>query len=177
MQRWNPATYLAFEGERIRPALGLIGRIDIDAPATIVDLGCGTGNVTRMLAARWPGAAVTGVDSSVEMLAAARARPSAIAWIEADLADFGPERPADVLFSNAALQWLDDHATLLPRLVAALAPGGVLAVQMPRNYDQPSHEAVVEAVEAGPWRDRLRSRLRTLDRWHARTPTSASWRR
>jgi trans-aconitate 2-methyltransferase len=159
--RWNPSIYLKFAGERLRPALDLVARIDMDAPGAIIDLGCGAGNVTRLLAERWPGSVVTGVDSSAEMLAEARARQPDLGWIEADLAAWSPERPVDVLFSNAALHWLDDHQALFPRLVQGLRPGGILAVQMPRNHDQPSHQAMVTAAEAGPWYDRLRPHLRT----------------
>lgn len=159
--RWNPAIYLKFAGERLRPALDLVARIDMDAPGAIIDLGCGAGNVTQLLAERWPGSVVTGVDSSAEMLAEARARQPDLGWIEADLAAWSPERPVDVLFSNAALHWLDDHQALFPRLAQGLRPGGILAVQMPRNHDQPSHQAMIAAAEAGPWYDRLRPHLRT----------------
>ncbi len=161
MNRWNPATYLKFAGERLRPALDLIARIDMDAPGRIFDLGCGAGNVTRLLAERWPGSVVTGVDSSAEMLEEARARQPNLGWVEADLAAWTPEQPVDVLFSNAALHWLDDHRVLFPRLVQGLGAGGIMAVQMPRNHDQPSHQAMVAAAEAGSWYDRLRPHLRT----------------
>jgi trans-aconitate 2-methyltransferase len=161
MTRWNPATYLEFAGERLRPALDLLARIGMDAPEMIFDLGCGAGNVTRFLAERWPDSVVVGIDSSAEMLAEARVRQPGLGWIEADLAAWTPEQPADILFSNAALHWLDDHRALFPRLVRGLRPGGILAVQMPRNHDQPSHRAMIETVEAGPWRDRLRPCLRT----------------
>ena len=132
----------------------------LPAPATVYDLGCGAGNVTRFLAERWPAATVTGVDGSAAMLRAARAAAPAATWVEADLATWHPQGPADVLFSNAALHWLDDHPRLFPRLVAGLAPGGVLAVQMPRNHGAPSHTEMVAAAEAGPWRERLRPLLR-----------------
>lgn len=157
---WNPGQYLRFAGPRLRPALDLVGRIEAEAPGLVCDLGCGAGNVTRLLAERWPGAEVAGVDSSPEMLARARAEAPALSWIEADLAHWAPPRPADVLFSNAAFNWLDDHAGLFPRLVAALAPGGVLAVQMPRNHGAPSHTCMVEAAARGPWRDVLAPLLR-----------------
>jgi len=94
------------------------------------------------------------------MLAEASSAPSSITWIESDIATWEPEEPADLLFSNAALQWLDDHRTLLPRLMSYLRPGGVLAMQMPRNHGEPSHTAIVETVEDGPWRDRLQPLLR-----------------
>lgn len=94
------------------------------------------------------------------MLAEARRDASTINWIEADIARWEPQAPADLIFSNAALHWLDGHETLLPRLLNFLRPGGVLAMQMPRNHGEPSHTSIYEAVEAGPWRDRLRPLLR-----------------
>jgi trans-aconitate 2-methyltransferase len=130
------------------------------SPAVVHDLGCGAGNVTRLLLERWPGAAVTGVDGSAAMLAAARAVAPEVTWVQADIGSWRGPRPADVVFSNAALHWLDDHRALFPRLVAGLAPGGILAVQMPRNHGAPSHTEMVLAAEAGPWRDRLRPVLR-----------------
>ena len=102
--------------------------------ARIVDLGCGAGNVTRALRERWPDATVTGVDSSGAMLERARATDPDVDWRLGDLRDWTPEGPVDLLFSNAALQWLDDHATVFPRLMAMVAPGGALAVQMARNF-------------------------------------------
>jgi trans-aconitate 2-methyltransferase len=157
---WDPAKYLEFAGPRMRPAVDLLGRVPLDAPAVVYDLGCGAGNVTRLLAERWPAAAVTGVDGSAAMLATARAAAPALSWVEADLGTWRAPRPADLLFSNAALHWLDDHPRLFPRLMGELAPGGVLAVQMPRNHGAPSHTEMVAAAEAGPWRERLRPLLR-----------------
>ena len=130
------------------------------APERVHDLGCGPGNVTRLLVDRWPAASVTGVDGSAVMLAAARAAAPAVTWVQADIGTWRSSRPADVVFSNAALQWLDDHPRLFPHLVAGLAPGGVLAVQMPRNHGAPSHTEMVAAARAGPWRERLRHLLR-----------------
>ncbi len=158
---WSPHRYLAYSDERLRPAQDLLARIDAD-PAEIVDLGCGTGSATRLLLARWPRARVEGVDSSAEMLAAARQAPdlAAVRWRRADIAAWRPQRAPGLIFSNAALHWLDDHDALLPRLLAAVAPGGVLAVQMPRNHDAPSHTCIAEAVAAGPWAARLRPLLR-----------------
>jgi trans-aconitate 2-methyltransferase len=157
---WDPAQYLKFAGPRLRPALDLLQRIDKEGPATVYDLGAGAGNVTRLIAARWPDARVVGVDSSTEMLARAAVENPAIEWQEADLARWRPQRPADVIYSNAALHWLGDHARLLPGLVAALAPKGVLAVQMPRNFAAPSHTAITAAALAGPWRRALEPLLR-----------------
>jgi trans-aconitate 2-methyltransferase len=134
--------------------------VPLAAPVAVYDLGCGAGNVTRFLAQRWPAAAVTGVDGSPAMLARARAAVPTIQWEEADLGTWRPPRPADLLYSNAALHWLDGHERLFPRLVADLGPGGVLAVQMPRNHGAPSHTEMVAAAEAGAWRERLRPLLR-----------------
>jgi trans-aconitate 2-methyltransferase len=160
-QGWNPTKYLEFAGPRLQPALDLLSRVLLADPASVYDLGCGAGNVTRFLAERWPSASVTGVDGSPAMLARAREAVPTVTWEEADLGTWRPPRPADLLFSNAALHWLDDHTRLFPRLMADLAPGGVLAVQMPRNHGAPSHTEMVAAAEAGPWRERLRPLLRT----------------
>jgi trans-aconitate 2-methyltransferase len=151
MTTWDPTLYSAFAQPRLRPALDLIARIEAAAPARVVDLGCGTGNVTRLLAGRWPQARVTGVDSSAEMLEAAGRDGGSIAWEQGDMGAWRAEQPVDVLFSNAALHWLGGHAELFPRLVSTVAPGGVLAVQMPRNHGAASHTAMAEAAAAGPW--------------------------
>ncbi len=152
---WDPAQYLKFAGPRLRPALDLLQRIEVEAPATVYDLGAGAGNVTRLIAARWPAARVIGVDSSAEMLAKAAAENPAIEWQKADLATWQPGRPAGIIYSNAALQWLGDHAHLFPRLLSLLAPQGVLAVQMPRNFTAPSHTLIFETALDGPWRPQL----------------------
>ncbi|MDP6603788.1 MAG: methyltransferase domain-containing protein [Rhodospirillales bacterium] len=162
---WSPGQYLKFAPERARPALDLLDGVKRAlsqgaAPRAIFDLGCGTGMTTRLLAERWPAARVTGIDSSAPMLAQARAGDAAIEWREADLAAWSPPDDADLLFSNAALQWLDNHAQLFPHLIGPLRPGALLAVQMPRNYDQPSHENMVVAARSGPWRARLEPILR-----------------
>jgi trans-aconitate 2-methyltransferase len=152
---WNPERYLAFGDHRTRPAVDLLARVALAAPARVADLGCGPGNSTALLCARWPEAEVLGVDNSVAMLAKARASGLPARWLEADLAGWTPAAPCDLLYSNAALHWLPDHATLLPRLVAALRPGGALAVQMPRNFDAPSHVLLRAVADEGPWAQRL----------------------
>src|SRR2546423_41623 len=157
---WDPAQYLKFAGPRLRPALDLLQRIDVEAPSSVYDLGAGTGNVTRLIAARWPAARIVGVDASAEMLAKATAENPSIEWQQADLATWRPQLPADIIYSNAALHWLDGHQRLLPGLFAALAPRGVLAVQMPRNFTAPSHTSIPEAARAGPWRRVLEPLLR-----------------
>lgn len=157
---WDPSQYLKFSGQRLRPALDLLARVPLGNPATIVDLGCGAGNVTRHLAERWPEARITGVDSSTEMLAEARAALPNIEWIEANLAYWRPGAKVDLIYSNAALHWLPDHDTRFPRLLDDLAPGGVLAAQMPRNFGAPSHTSVAAAAHAGPWRATLEPLLK-----------------
>lgn len=162
MTDWNPARYLAHAAPRLRPALDLLARVPLESPADVLDLGCGTGTATRLLAARWPQARITGVDSSPAMLARARAEsPATLSWVEADLASWAPPpAAADLIFSNAALHWLDDHAALLPRLMAGLRPGGVLAVQMPDNFAAPSHQALFRIAHDPRWESRLRPALR-----------------
>jgi len=157
---WDPAKYLEFAGPRLQPALDLLSRVPLAAPAVVYDLGCGAGNVTRFLTERWPSASVTGVDGSAAMLARARAAAPTVTWQQADLGTWRPPRPADLFYSNAALHWLDDHLRLFPRLMTELAGGGVLAVQMPRNHGAPSHTEMLAAAEAGPWQERLRPLLR-----------------
>jgi trans-aconitate 2-methyltransferase len=157
---WDPAQYLAFADHRLRPAIDLLHRIPSERPAHILDLGCGAGNVTRLLRQRWPEARITGVDSSSAMLERARVAEPTVDWRLADLRDFRASEPVDLVYSNAALHWLDDHATLFPALVAMLAPGGVLAVQMPNNFAEPSHTWIAATVREGPWRDRLEPLLR-----------------
>lgn len=157
---WDPAQYLRFAGERLRPALDLLAHVGAEAPGTVVDLGCGAGNLTPMLSARWPAAKLIGVDSSPEMLARARAEHAQAEFVQADIGAWRPREPVDVLYSNAALHWLGDHDRLMPALLEAVRPGGWLAVQMPRNFAAPSHASIVETIERGPWRAKLEPHLR-----------------
>ena len=146
---WDPAQYDRFRGYRLRPALELLDRIPISDASLVYDLGCGSGAITRILAERFPGARVIGLDSSPEMLAKARAEPGRIEWVHEDIADWQPERAPDLIFSNAALHWLEDHPGLFPRLLGCLAPGGCLAVQMPLSQAQPSHTLMCETLANG----------------------------
>jgi trans-aconitate 2-methyltransferase len=157
---WNPAQYLKFAEHRLRPAVDLLNRVESEAPRLIYDLGCGAGNVTRLLRLRWPLARIIGVDSSAEMLEQARATMPDAEWVQADLAIWRAEHPADLIFSNAALQWLDEHARLFPSLLDSLSPGGILAVQMPRNHGAPSHTGMADVARSGSWRERLEPLLR-----------------
>ena len=152
---WNPEGYLAFGDERTRPAADLLARVPLAAPARIADLGCGPGNSTALLVQRWPAANVLGIDSSATMLAEAERSGIQARWLDKDIAAWTPDTPYDLLFSNAALHWLPDHAELLPRLVSRLRPGGVLAVQMPRNFGASSHALLREVARAGPWAERV----------------------
>ncbi len=147
--RWDPALYATFADHRLRPALELLGRVPLAAPAVVYDLGCGTGQVTRLIAERWPAAAVYGLDNSAEMLAQAATEPSRVDWIEADLRDWHPAAAPDLIYANATLQWVDGHHELLPRLAGLLNPGGCLAVQMPQSWAAPSHRLMRETLANG----------------------------
>lgn len=149
---WNPDQYLKFAAPRLQPAVDLLARVPCIAPRVVYDLGCGAGNVTQLLAARWPQAGITGVDDSAEMLAKAKAAVPGVTWVQQSLASWRAPAPADLIYSNAALHWLPDHQRLFPSLAGQLAPGGVLAVQMPRNFGAPSHTLIAETVRHGPWR-------------------------
>lgn len=172
---WDPDRYLEFRDERARPFLDLLARLPDAAaagveaeaaggtnaagPGTVVDLGCGPGNLTRNLADRWPGARVVGVDSSNEMIERARAaeRPSSrpVEYVCADLREWQPAGPVDVVVSNAVLQWVPGHLDLLPQLVGYLRPGGWLAVQVPADFDAPVHRRLREVCDCPRWQGRL----------------------
>ncbi len=140
MASWSPTTYLAFADERSRPFFDLTARVAAIAPDRVADLGCGPGQLTASLAERWPQAQIDGIDSSPEMIEAAAAYATdRVHFTLADLADWQPDRPLDVIVSNATLQWVPGHRDLLPALLERLAPGGWLAFQVPGNFDEPSH--------------------------------------
>jgi trans-aconitate 2-methyltransferase len=152
---WSPAQYLAFEDERTRPVRDLVNAIPGGEVRAAVDLGCGPGNSTEVLAARFPDADLVGLDNSPEMIAAARARLPRVRFELADIAAWDAPGPFDVILANAVLQWVPDHAALFPRLIGKLAAGGSLAVQMPDNLDEPSHRLMREVAASGPWAPRL----------------------
>lgn len=137
--RWDTAQYLRFADHRQRPGLELLERIALDSPGVVYDLGCGTGDIARLMAKRWPLAQFIGVDNSPDMLEKAAATPGSIQWVAADIAQWQPAHPADLIYSNATLHWLDGHTELFPRMVGWLKPGGCLAVQMPLSWGAPSH--------------------------------------
>ena len=165
---WNPETYLAFADQRTRPAAELLARVRSEHPARVIDLGCGPGNSTALLAARWPLAQLEGLDSSAAMLAEARASGVPARWLEADLANWTAPAPYDVIFSNATLQWLSGQGTLLPRLMGFVKEGGAFAFQVPVNYDAPSHLLMREAAEDSRWREKL-SKVREIEHGRAET--------
>lgn len=138
MADWNPSLYLQFGAERTRPAAELLARIAHHPVTLAVDLGCGPGNSTALLQDAWPDATIIGIDNSPAMLEEASQRLPNCGFVDADIAAYRPERPADLIYANASLQWLPDHQRLFPFLVSNLAENGVLAVQMPVNWQEPS---------------------------------------
>ena len=183
---WSARQYLKFEDERTRPPRDLLAQVPLTAPRRVVDLGCGPGNSTELLIARYPQAEVVGLDSSPDMLHQARERLPGCIFEEADLATWRPDARTDLLFANAVFQWVPDHPNVLARLVKALPQGGVLAVQMPDNTNEPALALMREVAERGPYAghpalehaargdlptpggyyDLLRPLARHLDVWH-----------
>ncbi len=162
MADWSASQYLKFEDQRTRPARDLAAQIPLDAPRKVYDLGCGPGNSTETLMERFPKADFAGVDSSPTMLNQARKRLPQVEFIEADLARWTPPTDADVFYSNATFQWIPDHIPVLQRLLQALPEGGVLAVQMPDNVNEPSHVSMRETAADGPWASVLKDTPREL---------------
>jgi trans-aconitate 2-methyltransferase len=150
---WDPSLYLDFDDHRSRPFHDLLARVGATAPRRVVDLGCGPGHLTALLSARWPGATVTASDSSAEMVAAARAR--GIDAVQADVVDWMPAPEDDVVITNAVLQWVPTHLTLLPRWLGAMPSGGWFAMQVPGNVDAPSHALMRETLDQPRWRSRV----------------------
>ncbi|WP_165226974.1 methyltransferase domain-containing protein [Aquisphaera insulae] len=150
---WDPERYLRFRGERTRPSVDLVGRIAIDDPTSVIDLGCGPGNSTAVLRGRWPGAAITGLDSDPAMLRAALRSDPYMNWMQGDVAAWRADGDFDVVYSNAVLQWIPDHAELIPRLFRAVAPGGALAFQVPTRADSTIYAQIQEVASDPRWRE------------------------
>jgi len=169
---WNPNQYLKFADERTRPCRDLAARIAVSSVRRVIDLGCGPGNSTAVLADRWPDAEVTGLDSSADMIERARRDYPGQRWITGDISEWAAANDGadgglyEVVFSNAALQWVDDHASLYPRLLSRVAPGGALAVQIPGNIDALPHRLMREMAVAPEWSRWFAPG--TLREWHHR---------
>ena len=157
MTDWSARQYLKFEDERTRPPRDLLAQVPLAEARRVVDLGCGPGNSTELLIERFPQAEVIGLDSSADMLRQARERLPGRSFVQADLTAWQPEGPTDLLFANAVFQWVPDHSTILRRLLEALPQGGVLAVQMPDNVNEPAQELMREVAGRGPWAKKLAS--------------------
>ncbi|HEY1886106.1 MAG TPA: trans-aconitate 2-methyltransferase [Roseiarcus sp.] len=153
---WSAAQYLKFEHERTRPVRDLLARIPLAQVETAADIGCGPANSTEVLRERYPSARIIGLDSSADMIQAARERLPDTTFEVADIREWRPKEPLDVILANAVFQWIPDHETLFPALIAKLKPGGALAAQMPDNLEQPSHRLMGEVASDGPWAAKLK---------------------
>ena len=159
---WDANHYLRFSDERTRPSIDLVAPIAIDSPQTIVDLGCGPGNSTQVLRRRWPQADILGIDNSAQMIASARETYPGQRWLEADIATWEPESRVEIVFSNAALQWLNNHEELIPRLFRHVAPGGAFAVQIPSSTYATVRILIHEIADDPQWSDRMESAKNSL---------------
>jgi trans-aconitate 2-methyltransferase len=164
MPGWDANLYLKFSGQRARPATDLLAQIDLENPKRVIDLGCGTGNSTEQLHQRWPHAELTGLDNSPDMLSQARAAHPDWKWIESGVEQWTPDEKFDLVFSNACLHWIANHAVLFPRLLGHVAPGGALAVQMPNSYHLPAHTLMLEVANdpQAPWARTLAGAAETV---------------
>ena len=160
MADWSPATYLKFEDERTRAARDLLAQVPSGAAHRIVDVGCGPGNSTELLADRYPDADILGLDNSPAMLAEARGRLPKLRFEDADANVWVPQPDVDLAFANATYQWIPGHLEQLGRVMQALKPGAVMAIQMPDNLAEPTHALMRAVAEAGPWADRLKDAAR-----------------
>jgi trans-aconitate 2-methyltransferase len=152
---WSARQYTTFEQERTRPVRDLLNAVETADAKRAIDLGCGPGNSTEVLTARFPGAEITGIDSSADMIEAARARLPGLRFDQAGIQTWDDPGQFDVMLANAVMQWVPDHHTLLPRLAGKLTRSGSLAIQMPDNLDEPAHRLMRQVAAAGPWADKL----------------------
>jgi trans-aconitate 2-methyltransferase len=159
---WDAGLYLKFASERTRPSLDLIERIQIAHPRRIIDLGCGPGNSTEPLWMRWPDATVAGLDRSPQMIEAARKTYPKRTWLVGDVRSWKAGEPFDLVFSNATLQWVPDHAAICTQLFDQVGSGGALSVQMPAHYESPLHAEIVAVSRHPAWNDRLESARNAL---------------
>lgn len=177
---WDPGQYLRFSGERLRPALDLLAHVPLNEPPRVVDLGCGAGNVTAILKQRFPRADVTGIDGSAAMLDRARQAARDCRFVQADIAAWQPDAAPDLIYSNAALHWVGNHGAVFPRLLSLLAPGGVLAVQMPAMHEAPFRRLQHAVAAHGPWAEALRGYasardiLTAVEYWDLLKPRAAA---
>jgi len=153
---WDPQQYLRFADARSRPFVDLLARVGAEAPRRVVDAGCGPGNLTVLLAERWPAAHVVGFDSSPEMIGRARELDGdRVRFVLDDATAWTPQEPVDVIISNALLHWIDGHDQLAARWFGSLAPDGWLAFQVPGNFTSPAHRQIAEQLAEPRWRDAL----------------------
>lgn len=160
MLTWNPAQYLKFADQRNQPCHDLLAHIALDNPRRLIDIGCGPGNSTSAVAKRWSQADITGLDSSTDMIEAARKSSPQIHWQVGDIATWEPSQPYDLIFSNAALHWVPDHVAIYPRLFQYVAAGGALAVQVPANFDAPAQRLMRELAASATWKKQFSAGLR-----------------
>lgn len=159
---WSAQQYVKFEDERTRPVRDLLNAVPLGKAHCVIDVGCGPGNSTELLRARFPEAMVSGIDSSPDMIEAARLRLPDVAFEVADASTWQGTGRYDVILANAVFQWLPDHEHLFPRLLGRLTPGGALAVQMPDNLDEPAHTLLRDVAAQAPWTERLRGAERSV---------------
>lgn len=143
---WDPTQYRRFSDMRLRPAFDLLATVEHPAPRIIHDVGCGTGQIARVMASRWPSARVIGSDASPEMLAEARHPPSRVEWIQHDVRDWAPDLAPDIVYANAVFHWVPQHGDLVRTILGSLRPGGVLAFQVPLSWHEPSHRLIRECL-------------------------------
>jgi trans-aconitate 2-methyltransferase len=153
MSDWNPSNYLKFKNERTQPSKDLASRIAIENPKSILDLGCGPGNSTKILADKWPKAIVIGIDNSPEMIKKAKADYPYLSWVLSDISKLDAGSTSDIVFSNATLQWLGNHETLIPKLFKHVNKDGALAVQVPANQNEPLHQALLTVSKSAKWKE------------------------
>ncbi len=167
MPIWNPNQYLKFSDERTRPCRDLVHSIQLENPQQIMDLGCGPGNSAEVLRERWPDANITGLDSSEQMIMNARKRFPQGKWLQADIANWSASDPYDVIFSNAALQWLPDHERILPHLLKQVKLKGAFAFQVPANFHGTAHQLMRDLAGSEHWRGHFREKIRE---WYVHEP-------